>query len=146
MGPTKYILSAFPSSPIGTLPVELLSEIFSISTLSTWDTHDLPGRSDYSPPTITSESVLVPHVLASVNRRWRAIALSQPSLWSNICVTPELLDWLSINESRDVPPPSRLNTSHITTSLSRSKNYALNILIDGRDPDWDFSEPEQVLL
>ena len=145
MGPTSHTSSAFTVSPIATLPVELLSEIFSICTFSTWDAHAQPGRSEYSPPTITSESVLVPHVLSSVNRRWRAIALSQPSLWSNICVTPELLDW-ETNGGRDMPPVSQLNTSHITTYISRSKHYALNILIDGRDPDWDFSEPERVLL
>jgi len=145
MGPTTHTSSAFTFSPIGALPVELISEIFSICTLSTWDIHAQPGCSDYSPPTITSESVQVPHVLSSVNRRWRAIALSQPSLWSNICVTPELLDWES-NGDRDVPPLSQLNTTHITTYISRSKHYALNILIDGRDPDWDFSEPEQVFL
>lgn len=135
--------SPFASSPIATLPVELLSEIFSICTLSSLDSHS--GRSDYAPPTITSESVLVPYVLASVNRRWRSIALSQASLWSSICITPELLDWDYNTGTRDVPPTSQLNPSQITTNLSRSKNYALNILIDGRDPDWDFSEPEQVL-
>ena len=130
---------AFSTCHINSLPVELLSEIFNICALSA---NPVTERSDYSPPVINSESILVPIVLSSVSRRWRSITLPQANLWSNICITPELLDWESDNGIRS----SKLNSSQVQTYISRSRNHPLNILIDGRDPDWDFSEPEYVLL
>jgi len=122
----------YPSPSINSLPVELLSEIFNICALSPCDPDSI-----HSPPLISSQSVLVPLVLSGVNRRWRSAAISQASLWSNICVTPELLEW----EAND-KDGAELNTTLIRTYLSRSRNYPLNILIEGRDPDWDFSEQE----
>ncbi|KAF8154450.1 hypothetical protein B0H34DRAFT_716531 [Crassisporium funariophilum] len=117
--------------PISNLPVELLSYIFSLSTHATGE-HDLSAAQDqsYSPPIITTESVQVPLVLSRVNRHWRRVALGTPGLWSSLCITTELLD------------SGRLDTTHITSYLALSRNYPLNILIDARDQDWDFYEPE----
>jgi len=134
------------SSPISSLPVELLSEIFSLCVLSADDQERKTDGSEYSPPAITSESIRIPLVLSSVNRRWREVALNQSSLWSNICVTAELLDDLFDHRGSGYSKSAKLNPTHITTYLTRSRHHPIHILIDGRDPDWDFSEPECVLL
>ena len=150
------------SNPINNLPVELLSFIFSLSTYPS--VGGFPGHiteegeeEDYRPPTITTESVQVPLVLSSVCRLWRQVALGTPYLWSNLCITVELIQNFYYCNERD--PRSggiitksgsissssarQLNTSHITSYLALSRKYPLNILIDARDENWNF-EPECV--
>ncbi|KAJ7581828.1 hypothetical protein C8J56DRAFT_958360 [Mycena floridula] len=63
-----------------------------------------------------------PLAFCAVNRHWKSIALSTPALWTNICAT--------------------IGSNNVDSYLARSKSYPLDILIDGRDPRWDFSEPE----
>ena len=132
-------------SPISNLPVELLSYIFSLSTHPTTGN---PNAEEYSPPTITTESVQVPLVLSSVNRLWRQVALGTPGLWSRLCITVELIEnFYSIerdpNGFTNGSMSTQLNTSHITTYLALSRKYPLDILIDARDENWNF-EPECV--
>ncbi|KAJ7483485.1 hypothetical protein FB451DRAFT_107141 [Mycena latifolia] len=61
-------------SPLRRMPPEVLAEIFS------WT---LPSIEDASRKFHESHS---PWVLTHVSSRWRAIALSTPSLWSRICI------------------------------------------------------------
>ncbi|KAF7313957.1 F-box domain-containing protein [Mycena chlorophos] len=109
------------SSPIHTLPVELLSHVFLLAT------HDRPEESDDCPP-FNSESVLAPLTFAAVCRHWRTVALNTASLYTSICITPELLR------------ESELDLRGIAAYLELSRNYALDILIDARDQDWDFDD------
>jgi hypothetical protein len=106
-------------SPIDRLPVELLSYIFSLRTQCSQDSD-------------IDDSLTIPLLFTSVNKRWRSIALSTSALWTNICIT-----------IRDLNGPL-LHTNHITKYLTLSRKSPLNILIDARDPDWDFSETEYV--
>ena len=144
--------------PINSLPIELLSYIFSLSTYPTTTGGFIPGEEeDYSrPPTITTESVQVPLVLSSVSRLWRQVALGTPHLWSSLCITVELVQdfYYHCNErgdsrsgggftNRSSISTRQLNTSHITSYLALSRKYPLNILIDARDENWNF-EPECV--
>ncbi|KAG2028884.1 hypothetical protein BDR03DRAFT_839499, partial [Suillus americanus] len=64
-----------PRCHINSLPVELLSYIF---TLATHDCDLEEGRA-FSP-----ESVTLPTVLASVSTLWRDVARSIPTLWSTL--------------------------------------------------------------
>ena len=133
------------SSPINNLPIELLSYIFSLSTYPSTATGG--EEVEYRPPTITTESVQVPLVLSSVSRLWRQVALGTPHLWSSLCITVELIQDFYCDE-RDHPYSTisrQLNTSHITSYLTLSRKYPLNILIDARDENWNF-EPECVVI
>ncbi|GLB40904.1 hypothetical protein LshimejAT787_0901190 [Lyophyllum shimeji] len=122
------------SSPIQRLPVELLSYIFSLGT------HSVDDDEDPACPAFDAETIKTPLILSQVNRQWRNIARNTPSLWTSICVTAALVD-----VGDGVAPPlnsPRLHASHLTTYLSLSRKSPLDILIDARDQDWDFSEPE----
>ena len=156
---------SFPSSSfltINDLPIELLSYIFSLSTFpggfpGPEEAEEEEGEEECRPPTITTESVQVPLVLSSVNRLWRQVALGTPQLWSSLCITVELVErdsrfglgCMKKNLKTRLRGSSRseslLNTEHITSYLSLSRKYPLNILIDARDENWNF-EPECVLI
>ena len=133
-------------SPINTLPIELLSYIFSLSTYPTTGGFPGPTEEEYRPPTITTESVQVPLVLSSVSRLWRQVALGTPYLWSSLCITVELVQNFYCRDPRTkgLSISKQLNTSHITSYLALSRKYPLNILIDARDENWNF-EPECVI-
>ena len=136
-GSAAMALTLTHQAPIATLPVELLSYIFLLgahtSDPATVDggcsTHEL-GRDDIS-PCMTSSSTS-PDVFASVNKHWRAVALGTPHLWTRIVVT--IGDTMN-----DRSGPMFANASRY---LSRSAKCPLDIFIDARDPDWDFSEVE----
>ena len=123
-------------APISRLPVELLSYIFLLGAHTTDPpnpdeeafTDDL-GRDDISP--CMSSSSTTPDVFASVNRHWRAIALGTAHLWTRIVVT--------IGDTMNDRAPMFANASRY---LSRSAKCPLDIFIDARDPDWDFTEVE----
>ena len=154
---------SFPSSSFSTindLPIELLSYIFSLSTFpggfpgpeEVLEVEEGEEGEECRPPTITTESVQVPLVLSSVNRLWRQVALGTPQLWSSLCITVELVERDSrfglgcMKKTRRGSSRSEsLNTEHITSYLSLSRKYPLNILIDARDENWNF-EPECVLI
>lgn len=130
-----------PSSPISKLPVELLSYIFALGTHSSADVPDSDeaGRN----PLFDSESVKVPLALAGVSRHWRRVAHNTPGLWTSLCITVEMVKRLSED---DDDAASLLNTAHLTSYLALSRNYPLDILVDARDQDWDFFEPEYVFF
>jgi len=136
----------FALSPISRLPVELLSEIFTLCALDTVE----PSSDDaeYSPPIVTTESLRATLLLSAVNRKWRAVVLRQSNLWSNLCITAELI---SHREDEDgissfQKSSSRFNASYITACLQRSRQCPINIFIDARDEEWNFMEPEYVAL
>ncbi|RDB16621.1 hypothetical protein Hypma_002860 [Hypsizygus marmoreus] len=131
------------TSPIQRLPVELLSYIFALGTHGV-GLEDTPEAGEHTPQ-FTTENIKTPLIIASVNHHWRNIAHNTPSLWTSICVTVELIEadpddeMGSLGVDRKLPT---LNTNHLTSYLALSRNYPLDILIDARDQDWDFSEPE----
>lgn len=136
------------SPPIHSLPVELLSYIFLLST------HD--NNTEDNLPPFTTESIKIPVVISNVDRHWRSVARNTPALWTNICVTAEMIDFSDPAEESDGDgdvalagscglssrKQGALDTRHLTSFLALSRNFPLNILIDARDQDWDFSEPE----
>ncbi|KAJ8082389.1 hypothetical protein PM082_008244 [Marasmius tenuissimus] len=124
-------------TPVDRLPVELLSYILVLGT------HSSPSISDDSQESTSFnvDSVKIPLVFTAVNRHWRTIALNTPALWTSLCVTVGSLEGVSdADDYRSV-----LNTSHVTSYLSLSRKYPLDILIDARDMEWDFCEPEYAL-
>jgi hypothetical protein len=78
--------------------------------------HDEPNPFTISPTTIS-------HIC----HRWRQVALETGSLWTNIVLTF---------------PTSNQQLTRTLTWLSRSKTYSLDILLDFRDPEWDWEEEE----
>lgn len=128
----------YHTPPIQRLPVELLSYIF---LLGTEDLSKQDG-SDRSLP-FNTESIKTPLLISSVNKHWRNIALNTPALWTTLCVTA---DMVHAQEDHDISlyTTDVFNTAHLTTYIQRSRRHPLDILIDARDQDWDFSEPEFV--
>ena len=137
-------------APIERLPIELLSYIFILGAhtpdLQDFDSDPTEGQSEpggYGPygedenvvsPCVLSSST-PPDVFAAVNRHWRAVALGTPKLWTRICVTIGDLQHGS-SDGGWFPTVSRY--------VSRSRRCPLDIYIDARDPEWDFSEEESV--
>ena len=82
----------FPSQqpPIHSLPVELLSYIFTLSTHSSFIADDdLPEPSPSDFP-FDPANMLTTIAISTVSRYWRDVALSTPALWTDICVSTEL--------------------------------------------------------
>ncbi|KAJ6598153.1 hypothetical protein DFH09DRAFT_1071199 [Mycena vulgaris] len=122
------------SPPIASLPVELLAYVFVLGT------HGAPAPApadDSGCPPFDADSVKAPLIYGSVCRHWRAVALSTPALYTSLCITPELLR-PAPNGSADAEV---LDTRGIAAYLARSRACPLDILIDARDPDWDFDDP-----
>ena len=113
------------SSPIQTLPVELLSHIFTLAVLE---------MDDQGFPIVDAETIKVPSIISRVDHHWRNVAFETPNLWTNICVSGALIERQG----------GYLNTMHISTHLALSRNHPIDILIDARDEQWDFQEPEYV--
>ena len=140
MFPWSYLRQV---APIDTLPVELIAYIF---VLATHGSNDDAGPPDENAP-INLESITFPLVLSTVNKRWRHIAHSTSALWTSLCVTIHHLVRLQSGADDDLfcpSPPPELDPTHLLTYLSLSGRYPIDILIDARDPDWDFSENEFV--
>ncbi|KAJ7733679.1 hypothetical protein B0H16DRAFT_1892762 [Mycena metata] len=93
-------------------PNELLSTIFFFAI----ERHDEPNTLTISPTTIS-------HIC----HRWRQVALATGNLWTNIVLTF---------------PTSSEQLTRTLTWLSRSKTYPLDILLDFRDPEWDWEGEE----
>lgn len=124
-------------APIARLPVELLSYIFVLGAHTpdperpSADECGLGYEStDDISPCLASSSATSPDVFAAVNRHWRSVAVATPQLWTRICVT-----------IGDVMRGG-LPFAAVSRSVSRSGKCPLDIFIDARDPDWDFSETE----
>jgi len=95
---------------IGTLPLEVLSEIFVFAVLSYDDPSDIIDQ---------------PTTISHVCRRWRQISILTSLLWTNIY----LFFPLTIHQ-----------LTRTTTWLSRSRHRPLHICMDFRDPSWDWNE------
>lgn len=127
--------TVFSQSPIYSLPLELLSYIFVLGAHSPPDTLKYNSKRQELPP-FNADSVKTPLIYSAVCRHWRTVALGTAALWTNICITAWSMEMSGFEQEK------RANLTHITSSLSLSRNYPLNILLDARDIDWDFAEPE----
>ncbi|KAK7442776.1 hypothetical protein VKT23_016021 [Stygiomarasmius scandens] len=119
-------------SPIQVLPVELVSYVFELGTHGSSST----GRDS----AFNVDSVKAPLVYTSVCKHWRKVALSTPSLWTSLCITVGSVEQFSL--AGPEKEPQALNTAHLTSYLTLSRKYPVDILIDARDMEWDFYEPE----
>uniref|UniRef100_A0A0W0F8F1 F-box domain-containing protein n=1 Tax=Moniliophthora roreri TaxID=221103 RepID=A0A0W0F8F1_MONRR len=115
---SRYMSTLFPSTnstPLSLLlpklPDEILSMIFSHAT----HTRDDP-----------LSAVSTPLIISHVCTKWRKVALSAGSLWTKLAVfSPE------IHASQLI---------RISTWLTRSKSYPLEVLLDFRYDEWDWDE------
>jgi len=121
------------------LPVELLAHIFMLATHGDGETSF--SRYSVSRPVFDTTSVRTPVIVSCVNRFWRHVALNTPALWTSLCLTPEM-----ILENDD--GENYLDLTFLDLFLVRSQMYPLDILIDARDPSWNFNgtEPECALF
>ncbi|KZT71084.1 hypothetical protein DAEQUDRAFT_810088 [Daedalea quercina L-15889] len=123
------------TTPIDGLPAELLSYIFLLGAYRPPDEDPLAenpgGEVNYLSPCMTY-SYAFPCLVAAVSRHWRGVALSTGQLWNKIPVTDEDTDDLNDLEGTSFKL-ARL-------FLSRSGTAPLDIMVDARDPEWDFSE------
>ncbi|OBZ77322.1 hypothetical protein A0H81_01661 [Grifola frondosa] len=128
----RSICNGTLTSPISRLPVELLSYVLILAAHSgdarCGDEDGDPHGRDISPCMACVPTL--PDTIAAVSRHWRRVALSTPELWSRICIT--------VGDVMDGEPERTFRT--ISRYLSRSGRFPLDILIDARDPEWDFSE------
>ncbi|KAJ7879211.1 hypothetical protein B0H14DRAFT_2709652 [Mycena olivaceomarginata] len=105
-------------SPIRRMPPELLSLIFACA----------------SQPTLHDRRDTAPWAASQVSRRWRAIALSQPSLWTSIDLD---FGWIKDGQTRTI--------YRLEAHLKRSGNLPLDIDFGCRVP-FRTSERELALL
>jgi hypothetical protein len=137
--------SFIPLSPMEKLPVELLAHIFLLASHAERPTDTGSAEGDNLP--FSPENIPTSLAISAVNRQWRQIALSTPGLWSSICVVWEDIDdSMEVDETSrplsDFQYPTTVNIEHINNSLVRSGSSPIDIIIDGRDPEWDFEERE----
>jgi hypothetical protein len=102
-------------SPIRRMPPELLSLIFACA----------------SQPTLHDRRDPAPWTASQVSRRWRAIALSQPSLWTSIDLD---FGWIKDGQTRTI--------YRLEAHLKRSGNLPLDIDFGCRIPFHTSSERE----
>jgi hypothetical protein len=131
-------------TPVDKLPVELLSIIFVLTTHTLQrDCADDSSQKQVSEFGFDLDSVRTPLILSSVNKRWRQIALSTAALWTSICVSIGDLVGIEDDKDKDHNCTHTLNTSRIESCLALSRKSPLDILIDARNPDWNFSERDE---
>ncbi|KAJ7061689.1 hypothetical protein C8F01DRAFT_1138129 [Mycena amicta] len=109
-----------PRTLVDRLPNELLTTIFIFSieqSSSSSSPHD----------SLTTTTSCLPTTLSHVCRRWYLVALASGALWTSLVLTY---------------PTSPHQFTRLLTFLSRAQNHPLAILLDVRDPDWDFELPE----
>ncbi|KIJ62343.1 hypothetical protein HYDPIDRAFT_189160 [Hydnomerulius pinastri MD-312] len=131
------------ASPVCKLPNEILSYIFELVTHAlSLDEFPVVGDNQQKLP-FHPASVTAPTTLSTVNRRWRDLVWANPKLWTSIFVSIDnIIDCGYIREESCFhPSPGRiLDVESLGRFLSRSRNSPIDILIDGRDPDWDFPD------
>lgn len=135
----SYDAQALP--PITMLPIELLAHIFILATHDSTAAPD--GDEAQHTPLFSSDTIRTPLIISTVCRHWRIVSRNTPALWTSLCMTVEMIDF-PVQDTFGTQPqrPDHLDTRHLTSYLALSRNYPLDILIDARDQDWDFSEPE----
>lgn len=126
------------------LPTELLSYVFELVTHAlSQDERNTLGTGQRRLP-FHPHSIRAPVSLSAVNRRWRRVALSTPSLWTSIFVSVDNVVDCTISDERNPSSFCRskrlLDVESLAYFLLRSGNCTLDIFIDGRDPEWDFSD------
>lgn len=120
------------------LPPELLSYVFVLGVHLDCENDEEEDESVHISPCMQFDRAFRDRIL-SVCTRWHQVALSTPQLWSDICIT--------INDSaraRDFGNGENGGVvfESVARDLTRSRACPLDILIDARDPDWNFSEFE----
>lgn len=125
---------------INVLPVEILSYIFTLATHDTVSTNNDYKRR-YEVP-FTHDSVTMPTVLASVHRHWRNIALSTSTLWSSLVMSLGQVVRVKVgSDAHDERAYTTfLDVQRLAAHIARSRNSSVDILIDTRDPEWDFED------
>jgi len=120
-------------------PVEILAHIFMLATHGDEETSFSPYS--VSRPVFDTTSVRTPVIISYVNYFWRHIALNTPALWTSLCLTPEMI-------LEDDNGENYLDRTFLDLFLIWSQMYLLDILIEARDPSWDFNgtEPECMLF
>ncbi|KAG9087020.1 hypothetical protein FRC07_012932, partial [Ceratobasidium sp. 392] len=107
------------NTPIDCLPAPILSDIF-ILTCYTWDVSDRAWRE------ANIRQMRIPYVLASVSRRWHAIAVSTSKIWDHVDLS--------------------LRPQFLATHLARSKNLPIDVyLILGENSNFRFEESLRIL-
>ncbi|EIN05448.1 hypothetical protein PUNSTDRAFT_137562 [Punctularia strigosozonata HHB-11173 SS5] len=119
---------------ISGLPDELLGDIFLLAVQALDDTDEYAPL----PHGFTSFEDEVLASIISVSRLWRNVAMNTPSLWTRTYVTRYDVIPDPVTEAR------QLDLSMVVRNLARSQQMPFDVLIDCRDPEWDFSEPEDV--
>jgi hypothetical protein len=128
-------------TPIHSLPVELLSYVFTLSTHTSFVQEDDAAEPNQIDFPFDPANMLTTIAISTVSRYWREVALSTPALWTDICISTELPDD-DDEESCQLRNTMKPNSNRLLTYLARSGNAPIDILISARDPDWDFSETE----
>ncbi|KAG1865476.1 hypothetical protein DFJ58DRAFT_771258 [Suillus subalutaceus] len=125
---------------INVLPVEILSYIFTLATHDAASTNNDYKRR-YEVP-FSPESVTMPTVLAAVHRHWRNIALSTSTLWSSLVMSLGQVVRVKVGPDADDERAytTFLDVQRLAAHIARSRNSSVDILIDTRDPEWDFED------
>ncbi|KAG1870849.1 hypothetical protein F4604DRAFT_1926402 [Suillus subluteus] len=127
---------------INVLPVEILSYIFTLATHDAVSTNNDYKRR-YEVP-FSPESVTMPTVLAAVHRHWRNIALSTSTLWSSLVMSLGQVVRVKVGPDADDERAytTFLDVQRLAAHIARSRNSSVDILIDTRDPEWDFEDDD----
>ncbi len=126
-----------PGIPVDSLPVELLSYIFALTAPSP-HTHGMTTDALFD-----VDLARTPTRLSSVCRHWRRIAWETPTLWTTLSATIGSLHEFFVPQTGK--RRTLFDTSHFSAYLKLSRNRPIDILIDARDPQYDFGEPEYVV-
>lgn len=88
----------------------------------------------------------MPTVLASVHRHWRNVALSTSTLWSSLSMSLGQVVRVKVGPDADGERAytTFLDVQRLAAHIARSRNSSVDILIDTRDPEWDFEDDEEV--
>ncbi|KAI6098907.1 hypothetical protein EDD16DRAFT_1718270 [Pisolithus croceorrhizus] len=129
------------SGGVHNLPTELLSYVFELVTHTlSQDERNTLGSGQQGLP-FHPQTIKAPVWLSAVNRCWRHVALSTPSLWTSIFVSVDnIVDYGGDerNSSSFCGSKRLLDVESLAYFLLRSGSCTLDIFIDGRDPEWDF--------
>ncbi|KAF9238253.1 hypothetical protein BU15DRAFT_47863 [Melanogaster broomeanus] len=136
------IVSSVPrryAAPIHALPREILSYVFELVTFALSPDESASIGDSLQKLPFHPTSITAPTTLCAVNRQWRYVCLTTSKLWSSIFVSIDhIIDCDYGGGGHPGPPGSTriLDLGSLACFLSRSRNSPIDILIDGRDPEW----------